>query len=257
MDEKYFGKKAGKIYLQTAKQLMRKYYFSSPAKEGTAKNIKFMTEERYQELLKEADFCRLDGFVDVQEYLATVANTVRMLLEDCNVEVPQNLLEIMFLSQNPHHDLEKCIAQIEKLQFNNGEKGAIAYAVMVNVHDLLTWNRAGHFFIKYRLHSNYQFLPLELTGLDFYERSYEIYAKPLLDVLSLGTDMVFIDRAYITQQNAFLEKYNIRNFATLKQSFSIIDCAAWVPNIRNAIRTDPETQDRLASQALERNPVLW
>ena len=257
MDERYYGKKAGKIYLQTAKRLLRKYYFYSPANEGTAKNIKFMTEKKYHELLEEADFRRLEGFVDVQEYLTIVADTVKVLLEDCNIDVPQNLADILFLSQDPLSDLKECIDQIEGLQFNNGEKGAIAYAVMVNVHDLLIWNLSGHFFIKYRLHNAYQFLPLELTGLEFYERSYDIYVRPLLEALSLGTDMEFIDRAYICQQDAFLKKFNIRDYATLKQSFSTIDCAAWAPNIRDAIRSDPEAQDRLASQALERNPVLW
>ena len=255
-EENYEGRKTGKIYLQTARQLLRKYYFESPANEGTCKNIQFMTEERFQELLKEADFCRLEGLVDTVSYLDTAIDTIELVLRDYKIDIPKNFREIVLFSENPELDLKACRSSIEELQFNNGEKGAIAYAVMINVHDLLTWNFSSHFFLKYRLRQNYQFLPLELTGLDFYERHYEIYVKPTLEALSLAPDMLYVDRAYTTQQDAFLAKYNIHNFKTLIESFDKIDYDAWTPNLRDAIRQNPETRSRLASQVLRWNPVL-
>jgi hypothetical protein len=233
---------AGTLYLKTASEMLFNYYPD-------------MKREKRNCLLETADYDRLEGFVEAEEYLMVTAEALSTTLWNYGICLPDNLTEAVLFSTDPDEDLKEALCLCKAYHFNNGEKGQIAYAVIKEVHNLWVWNFQDHFFIKQFESGVYRFMPLELVGYKRCEYYYNTFLKPLFTALGLKADGTYVWRAYTTAQDIFLVDNKIRDKATLSDAIFNID-EPITPGIKHALEHNSDALARVLKQVIEHNPVL-
>lgn len=234
-------KTAGKLYKKTASRILWSRY-------------PIMPPEQQEHLIKTGDYEQLEQFVNAEECLTVVAETIRDELANVGIYLPKETNQIVLFSDDPDEELKESRNLCDIARLTNGEKAEMLIEACKIAHDLWVASSADRFFVPSEQHKRYRFMQFELIGYARIGHYYQVYIEPLANVLHLSVDSVYIERVYSRLQDAFFSREGIRNKETL---CNVISASRNIPpTIREALEGDPVAVAHIATEILELNPVL-
>ncbi len=227
-------KKAGKIYLKVAKNLLEKNYSE-------------MYEKQRDLLLTRADASELDAYVNLKRPIENGCYAIRRALEDSEVYLPESFTDVILYSDAPAEELEAATETIKDKQFFERGKGEIIFEALSSIHDGRVMDAQSRFFDKARADERYLMLRAELIGFSALMEEY-VFIEDALAVLGLLPESRHeIEKIYNEHRVKYKEFYSVKNVHDLATHIRRADYKVLSGSVATALG-DPIVAEAIARQ---------